>query len=105
MQSHQAFGPHFDTHDVFAIHFEGEKVWNIYEKTENNPINHPLFKYNAEERIKKAGRIIDQITLKPGDLLYILRGQYHDALACKNGSIHLTFGLSYFKSIDLMGIM
>jgi len=66
MQSHQAFGPHFDTEDVFAIHFEGEKVWNIYEKTENNPINHPLFKYNAEERIKKAGRIIDQITLKPG---------------------------------------
>jgi ribosomal protein L16 Arg81 hydroxylase len=105
MQSHQAFGPHFDTHDVFAIHFEGEKVWNIYEKTENNPINHPLFHYNAEERIKKAGRIIDQITLKPGDLLYIPRGQYHDALASKNGSIHLTFGLSYFKPIDLMGIM
>ena len=30
----QAFGPHFDTHDVFAIHFEGEKVWNIYENIE-----------------------------------------------------------------------
>ena len=105
MQSHQAFGPHCDTHDVFAIHFEGEKVWNIYEKTENNPINHPLFKYNAEERIKKAGRIIDQITLKPGDLLYIPRGQYHDALASKNGSIHIAFGLSYFKPIDLMAIM
>ena len=105
MQSHQAFGPHFDQHDVFAIHFEGEKVWNIYEKTENNPINHPLFKYNAEERIKKAGRIIDQIALKPGDLLYIPRGQYHDALASKNGSIHIAFGLSYFKPIDLMAIM
>ena len=105
MQSHQAFGPHCDTEDVFAIHFEGEKVWNIYEKTEKNPINHPLFKYNAEERIKKAGRIIDQITLKPGDLLYMPRGQYHDALASKNGSIHITFGLTYFKPIDLMAIM
>ena len=100
-----SFGPHCDTHDVFAIHFEGEKVWNIYEKTENNPINHPLFKYNAEERIKKAGQIIDQITLKPGDLLYIPRGQYHDALASKNGSIHIAFGLSYFKPIDLMATM
>ena len=29
MQSRQAFGPHCDVHDVFAIHFEGEKVWNI----------------------------------------------------------------------------
>ena len=32
MESHQAFGPHCDQHDVFAIHFEGEKTWNIYEK-------------------------------------------------------------------------
>jgi len=105
MQSRQAFGPHCDVHDVFAIHFEGEKVWNIYENIENNPINHPLFKYSPEERIKKAGRLIDQITLKPGDLLYLPRGQYHDALASKSGSIHIAFGLTYFKPIDLMGVI
>ena len=105
MQSRQAFGPHCDVHDVFAIHFEGEKVWNIYENIENNPINHPLFQYSPEERIKKAGRMIDQITLKPGDLLYLPRGQYHDALASKSGSIHIAFGLTYFKPIDLMGVI
>jgi len=49
--------------------------------------------------------MIDQITLKPGDLLYSPRGQYHDALASKSSSIHLAFGLSYFKPIDLMAIM
>ena len=49
--------------------------------------------------------MIDQITLKPGDLLYSPRGQYHDALASKSGSIHLAFGLSYFKPIDIMAIM
>ena len=37
MQSRQAFGPHCDDHDVFAIHFEGEKVWNIYENVEKKP--------------------------------------------------------------------
>ncbi len=58
----------------------------------------------TEERIKKAGRMIDQITLKPGDLLYLPRGQYHDALASKSGSIHIAFGLTYFKPIDLMGV-
>ena len=31
MQSHQAFAPHFDTHDVFALHCQGEKMWNIYD--------------------------------------------------------------------------
>ncbi|MDA9915181.1 cupin domain-containing protein [Alphaproteobacteria bacterium] len=102
MASHQAFGPHFDLHDVFAIHFEGEKVWNIYENIEKSPINHPSFKYNVEERKKRAGKIIDQVILKPGDLLYIPRGQYHDALASKNGAMHIAFGLTYFKMIDLM---
>ena len=102
MESHQAFGPHCDEHDVFAIHFEGEKVWNIYENIDKNPINHPILKYSLEERVKRAGKLINQITLKPGDLLYLPRGQYHDALASKNGSIHIAFGLTYFKNIDLM---
>ena len=102
MASHKAFGPHFDTHDVFAIHFEGEKVWNIYENIEKDPINHGIFNFSIEERIKKAGNLIEQVTLKPGDLLYIPRGQFHDALASKNGSIHVAFGLTYFKPVDLM---
>ena len=91
MASHKAFGPHFDLHDVFAIHFEGEKVWNIYENIEKNPINHPVFTIDSNERIKRAGKLIEQVTLKPGDLLYIPRGQYHDALASKNGAIHIAF--------------
>ena len=102
MASHKAFGPHFDLHDVFAFHFEGEKVWNIYENIENSPINHPVFNISSEERINRAGKLVDQVTLKPGDLLYIPRGQYHDALASKNGAIHVAFGLTYFKPIDLM---
>ena len=105
MESHQAFGPHCDEHDVFAMHFEGEKVWNIYENTDPAPINHPMFKYSAEERVQRAGKLIDKIVMKPGDLLYLPRGQYHDALASKNGAIHITFGLTYYKSIDLLSMM
>ena len=101
MQSHQAFAPHYDTHDVFALHCEGEKVWNIYENFEQDPINHPIFKNSLDERTKKCGKIIDQVLLKPGDLLYLPRGQFHDALASKNGAIHIAFGITYMKPIDL----
>ncbi len=101
MQSHKAFAPHYDTHDVFALHCEGEKVWNIYENFEQDPINHPIFKNSLDERTKKSGKIIDQILLKPGDLLYIPRGQFHDALASKNGAIHIAFGITYMKPLDL----
>ena len=101
MQSHQAFAPHYDTHDVFALHCEGEKVWNIYENFEQDPINHPIFKNTLDERTKRSGKIIDQVLLKPGDLLYLPRGQFHDALASKNGAIHIAFGITYMKPIDL----
>ena len=101
MQSHQAFAPHFDTHDVFALHCEGEKLWNIYENFEKDPINHPIYKQELNDKTKKPGKIIDQVLLKPGDLLYLPRGQFHDALASKNGSIHIAFGITYLKPIDI----
>ncbi len=101
MQSHQAFAPHFDTHDVFALHCEGEKLWNIYENFEKDPINHPIFKQELSDKTENPGKIIDQVLLKPGDLLYLPRGQFHDALASKNGSIHIAFGITYLKPIDI----
>ena len=52
MQNRQAFGPHFDTHDVFALHCDGEKTWNIYETLADNPINQFTFKPSLEERTK-----------------------------------------------------
>ena len=102
MQSHQAFGPHFDTHDVFALHCAGEKTWNVYEFLEDNPINHPIFKSKPEERIKMAGKVVDQVHMEPGDLLYLPRGKFHDALASKSGAIHIAFGITYLKPIDII---
>ena len=101
MQSHQAFAPHFDTHDVFALHCEGEKLWNIYENFETDPINHPIYKQELNDKTEMPGKIIDQVLLKPGDLLYLPRGQFHDALASKNGAIHIAFGITYLKPLDV----
>ena len=54
MQSHQAFAPHFDTHDVFALHCQGENMWNIYENFENDPINHSIFKATQKREQKNV---------------------------------------------------
>ena len=101
MQSHQAFAPHFDTHDVFALHCEGEKIWNIYENFEKDPINHPIYKQELNDKTENPGKVTDQVLLKPGDLLYLPRGQFHDALASKNGAMHIAFGITYLKPIDI----
>ena len=100
MQSHQAFAPHFDTHDVFALHCEGEKLWNIYENFEKDPINHPIFKQELNDKTENPGKIIDQVLLKPGDLLYLRRGQFHDALASKWCNSYC-FWYNILKPIDI----
>ncbi len=105
-RQHQAFAAHFDTHDVFALHFEGEKRWRIYERRVDRPIAHPMFKNVPQEAHERAkGELLLEPTLKPGDLLYIPRGYYHEALASSAGTVHVAFGVTYPIGLDLLDIL
>jgi len=102
-QKHQAFDTHFDTHDVYAIHVEGEKTWRIYEGRLENPVAHPAFKTFGQPYHDKArGKIKTEITMRPGDLLYIPRGFYHDAIALTEGTIHIAFGATAVVGLDFL---
>jgi len=105
MRQRQAFGPHFDTHEVFAVHCAGEKVWQIYEGQAEAPITHPLFSRSNEDYAREAGRVVREVVMKPGDVLYIPRGRYHDALASSNGAIHISFGITPPKMLDLLPVV
>ena len=99
----QAFPSHFDSHDVYALHMAGEKLWRIYQGRLDNPIAHPAFQGQPQafhERSK--GKIAAEILLKPGDLLYIPRGTYHDAIAQTDGTIHVAFGAVAAIGLDLV---
>ena len=102
----QAFDTHFDSHEVFAMHIAGEKVWRIYEGRLENPIADETTKtLGAEFHNKHRGKVAAEITLKPGDLLYIPRGQYHDALASSEAALHLTFGLTHIIGYDVLQLL
>lgn len=103
-KAHPAFGSHFDTHDVFAIHVAGEKVWNIYQRHFVDPIAHPRFKnLNHEFDEANKGALAEQVRLTPGDLLYLPRGFYHDALAESEAAVHVAFGVTFPIGLDLIG--
>ncbi len=102
----RAFKSHFDTHEVFAIHTVGEKVWRIYEGRLDNPIAHPGYKnYGHEFHEKRKGKVVAEIAMQPGDLLYIPRGQYHDALASSDGTIHVSFGVTNVIGLDFLSLL
>ena len=104
--AHQAFDSHFDTHEVFALHIAGEKVWRIYEGRLDRPIAHPAYKTLPQSHNDKhKGSVAMEVTLRPGDLLYIPRGTYHDALASSAATIHVSFGVTHMIGFDVLNAL
>lgn len=102
-RQHPAFPSHYDTHDVFAMHVEGEKLWRIYEGRLDNPVSHPTYKTKPQSFHDQAkGKVAFDVLLKPGDLLYIPRGTYHDALAQSDGTLHVAFGVTSLIGLDFV---
>ena len=106
-QGVQAFNTHFDLHDVFAVQAEGEKLWRIYEARADNPTASVPPGDEAEKwLLASRGRVLQEVLMKPGDVLYLPRGQFHDAITGADASLHVTFwvkpatGLSLFKLLE-----
>lgn len=105
-RAHPAFAAHFDTHDAFALHVEGEKVWRVYEGRQDNPIAHPRFKHFSREFHEQAkGALMMEARMTPGDLLYLPRGQYHEALASSAACVHVTFGVTSVIGLDVISAL
>jgi bifunctional lysine-specific demethylase and histidyl-hydroxylase MINA len=102
----QAFDVHFDTHDVFAMQIAGEKVWRIYQRHFKDPINHPAFK-QIDQRAHEAnkGALLMEVTMRPGDLIYIPRGFYHEALAETGATVHVSFSVVTMIGLDVISLL
>lgn len=103
----QAFGTHFDLHEVFAYQAEGEKLWHVYESRADHPVV-PVPPGDEAERwlTQSRGKLLFEVLMRPGDLLYLPRGQYHDAITGSAASLHVTYyvkpatGLALFKLLE-----
>jgi hypothetical protein len=81
----------------------GEKTWMVFEGRAEHPIAHPIFKSEPQEHHDRAkGKLWKEVRLKPGDLLYLPRGQYHYALADDGACAHIAFGVTYPIGLDVM---
>lgn len=91
----QAFGTHFDLHDVFAIQVEGEKTWNLYANRADAPVDFPGDGPEVRRWLTQSrGPLMQAVRMRPGDVLYLPRGWYHDALATEGASLHVTFSIT-----------
>ncbi|MBE90389.1 MAG: hypothetical protein CMM76_13235 [Rhodospirillaceae bacterium] len=106
-QENQGFATHFDGRDVFVLHIAGKKSWNLYDGFYELPMGDSpyIFRLGNEENESLKGNCIEHVEMTPGDLLYIPRGQYHDAIASSEASLHLTFGVVPMLGINAMNMI
>lgn len=100
------FDVHFDAHEVIAIQCEGEKAWSISEVRIDRPLGvtemEPAIQAALRaRRDEAASRPLLGFTTRPGDLVYIPRGQFHNARAQGGRSLHVTFGIEVPTGFDI----
>jgi bifunctional lysine-specific demethylase and histidyl-hydroxylase NO66 len=92
----QGLPVHHDTHDVFSLQVAGEKRWLVYEPALELPLKDQ--KYRPEDG--EPGELVHDVTLKPGDTLYLPRGWLHEAATSSSDSLHITVGVNVYTWLD-----
>lgn len=87
----QGFRKHFDGHDVLVLQVSGEKRWRIWD---GQPYPDPTPNTPWDNRYIPDTEPAE-LTMRPGDALYVPRGAVHEAMAQADGepSLHVTVGL------------
>jgi ribosomal protein L16 Arg81 hydroxylase len=92
----QGFETHWDDHDVFIAQIAGPKHWRVFEPTRKFPITED---YKLE--LAPPAQPWWEGDLEPGEILYIPRGWWHDAVPRGEPTLHLTFGMYRETGLDL----
>lgn len=95
-RSAQGLAAHHDTHDVFCLQVAGEKRWLVYEPALELPLKDQRYRRDLGE----PGEPVLDVTLGPGDTLYLPRGWLHEALTSDSDSLHLTVGVGAYTWLD-----
>lgn len=83
--SSRALPGHFDGHDVIVVQLHGEKDWQIFGRHANRP--------TAPQNVQPSGVPLLDLSLRPGDSLYIPRGFVHSVATAAQPSLHLTVAI------------
>ncbi len=86
-RGNEAYRGHFDSDDVFVIHISGEKRWRLFARQQSRRVN--TYDLTPEQ----MGPQIGELTMRPGDALYVRSGVPHICDTAANHSLHLSFDL------------
>ncbi|XVV02489.1 JmjC domain-containing protein [Actinosynnema sp. CA-248983] len=93
------FSLHWDDHDVIVVQLAGEKSWEVRGASRVAPMHRDAAKNN-----RPSDEIVWTGTMRPGDVMHIPRGFWHQATRTDKGrqgySLHATFGFVKRTGVD-----
>ncbi len=92
------FVPHYDAMDTFFVQIHGAKRWSVHTPVVELPFGSAFDKPRPESL---GAPELDE-ELEPGDVLYLPRGWVHCGRTSDQPSLHLTFGVSPMRWMDLL---
>jgi bifunctional lysine-specific demethylase and histidyl-hydroxylase NO66 len=102
-ESSRGFDPHYDVHDVFVLQVSGEKHWTVHAPVCEHPrADEPWSGRRAAVAARARDEPVIDVTMRPGDALYLPSGWLHSAVARQGTSVHLTIGVAAFTGADVV---
>jgi len=91
------FGVHWDDHDVIIAQISGRKLWRSFGFTRESPLYRDV---QANDETPTTPKWQGEISA--GDVLYIPRGCWHEAVGRGEPTLHLTFGINNPTGVNLL---
>lgn len=89
------FNTHWDQQDVFIAQVEGRKWWRVRRPQRLHPVQRDrALKHEPPAEIHWEGE------LRPGDVLYLPRGWWHDASPMGEPTLHVSLGATPPTGLD-----
>lgn len=91
--------PHFDTQENLLLQVHGTKHWKVYPEIRQLPKVEGAYTLVPKAALPAP---ILEVTLHPGDVLYVPRGFAHEAVAGDEPSLHITIDVLVRTWQDLL---
>ena len=92
------FTPHYDSHDVVVVQVAGAKRWKVYGAREEFPVAMQMGDVPRDQ----LPPLRHDVLLEAGQILYIPRGIFHEALSEDQFSVHVTLDIFPYTWSDLV---
>ena len=86
-QNNEAYEGHCDADDVLVVQLAGKKTWHLFQPQQR--------RYAGIENLndQQLGPVMQEITMRPGDALYLRAGVPHRCNTSAPFSLHMSFDL------------